>query len=168
MNRKKRSATQILVPVGGGLLVFVLLWLMENIWVGLGFGLVWALASFFYLRTHYGVGDQAAEKLHTLLAGEPLVDEGMASVLTKDNKELAGAYVVTNTKFVFDRGTSEEPAAEVCLDFAELKDIKAQGRYLQLVDNKGDTYDFKLPLHSDLALLLGQLWRKSRQEEEQR
>lgn len=165
MNRKKQTVTQVLVPVGGGLLVFALLWLLENVWIGLAFGLVWAVASFFYLRTHYGVGDQALEKLHTLLEGETPVAEGMAGVLTRDNKELAGAYAVTTTRFLFDRGTSEEPEAEVCLAFTDIEDIKAQGRYLQLVDNGGDTYDFKLPLHSDLALLLGQLWRQSREEE---
>jgi hypothetical protein len=157
------------MPLGGGAVLFVLFWLLQGFWPGFITALVWAGASFLYLRTHYKITGQAARKLQSLMGDEKALCGGTAYVLTKDNKELTGAYAVTKTQFWFDRGVEDEEApeeAELCLDFADVADIKVDGRYLQLAMEGGEKFDFRVPQLAQLLPCLKQAFGQSRVAED--
>lgn len=165
MTDQRRDILMWGVPLGGGVVLLAAFWLLQGFWPGLFTALVWAGASFLYLRTHYKATGQAAQKLQGLMKDEKVQCGGPAYVLTKDNKELTGAFAVTQTQFWFDRGVEDEEApeeAELCLDFADVADIKVDGKYLQLAMESGKKFDFRVPQLAQLLPYLRDGFEQSR------
>lgn len=135
----KNKYTIIITSLGSGIFIFVLMYLFENLAVGIIGGLIATISSFLFMLNAFNKGYTAIENLKVKLSDQIIEYIDIASLMVA-NKELIGALAITDMQIIFSTNI------EITLQFSynEIKHVSNSKGFLLIIDTNGQTYRFKV------------------------
>lgn len=128
--------------VGAGIVVFLFLYYIEGLKVGIIGGTIGMLASFIYMFFSFQRSAGAEERLKNRCANETIHYSDTASIMN-DEREIVGAFAITNKRFTFE---SIKQAQNFVIDIKieQIKSVERVKGFLVIMDKNSRTYRFKV------------------------